>query len=345
MFSFEINLFGLLSLIGLIHTVYALVYMTLRAGDFKRALYPILFFFVLSGAFLTSFVQPYVPDLDFIKPLNHGFWSVLPIAAVILIVQIAHIERMPQFLYQFLLLFIIPIFASSFYQSTDAHLLIALILGGLSALTLWINRDTIGTLSDHKVSGRERYWLVMAVIFLTSMLLVLDYAYLSRHVDVNEFTLIQIVLGLGLVYLVSTTMFRIYPQALQLVDRHLIKLARILDGAEPEGDPVLISKLRDLIDVQKLYQEPNFSRTELARELNVAEGTVSKLVADVYGKTLPQLTNEKRVTEACDLLLQTNLNVSDIATQVGFGSIASFNRVFKEIKNESPSEFRSKKNV
>ena len=340
--NFEISIFGLLSLIGLIQTVYAFVYLLFRAGDLKRAVYPLIFFFTLAGGFLLTFVTPYTPDLKYISLINQFFWVCVPIVSVVMLVQIVSIERMPSVYYQILLLLLFPLYILSFLFSVLLPVF-SIIFGGVSLLAFWAQKESVDALWHNKVSGRERYWLILSVIFMNVILLVLIYARLSGWISLDEFTMIRIIVGLVLVYLVSTTMFRLYPQAIQLVDRQILKLSKL--ESEPKFDPVLVNKLKDVIEIQKLYQDTNFSRSELAKEMGVSETISSRLVSEVYGKSLPQLINEKRIKEACDLLLQTNLNISVIAEQVGFNSIASFNRVFKEEKNESPSEFRRKNSV
>jgi AraC-like DNA-binding protein len=338
--NIEISLLELLSLIGLIQTVYAIVYLSFRAGDFKRAIYPLIFFATLLLAFISNFILPDVLDIKSLLFVKEFSWIIIPIISVILIVQIAKIESIPSLGYQLLLFFLIPL-GLSILLWPEFSLVFSIIGGTISLLTLWASKDVIGGLLAHKVSGRERYWLIMTVIFMNVILIALMYASLSKSVDLEEYTLIQAVLGLALVYLVSTTMFRIYPQAIQLVDRHILKLSRANETVEI-SNPELVAKLRDVIEIQKLYQESSFSRTDLAREMGLSETVTSKLLNDVYGKSLPQLVNERRITEACDLLYQTDQNITIIAEQVGFNSIASFNRVFKDIKGESPTEFRRK---
>ena len=47
-----------------------------------------------------------------------------------------------------------------------------------------------------------------------------------------------------------------------------------------------------------------------------------------------------RIEKAKNLLLNLNLNVSEIAYEVGFQSLTHFNRVFKKIMGQSPTEYR-----
>ena len=50
---------------------------------------------------------------------------------------------------------------------------------------------------------------------------------------------------------------------------------------------------------------------------------------------------QKRLQSAVDLLIRTDLPIRDVAEQSGFGSVASFNRVFRESKNCTPTQYRA----
>jgi AraC-like DNA-binding protein len=48
-----------------------------------------------------------------------------------------------------------------------------------------------------------------------------------------------------------------------------------------------------------------------------------------------------RIESAKNLLLNPNLRISEIAYQVGFQSLTHFNRVFKKIVGQAPTEYRA----
>jgi AraC-like DNA-binding protein len=48
------------------------------------------------------------------------------------------------------------------------------------------------------------------------------------------------------------------------------------------------------------------------------------------------------VEKAKNLLLNPHLRVSEIAYTVGFQSLTHFNRVFRKLAGESPTDFREK---
>ena len=50
---------------------------------------------------------------------------------------------------------------------------------------------------------------------------------------------------------------------------------------------------------------------------------------------------EKRLQVAADLLIRTDKSMKDVAAESGFGSVATFNRVFREKKGCTPTQFRA----
>jgi len=51
--------------------------------------------------------------------------------------------------------------------------------------------------------------------------------------------------------------------------------------------------------------------------------------------------NQRRVKEAEKLLLNPNLSITEVAMRSGFSSISTFNRVFKQFKECTPTEFKN----
>ena len=50
--------------------------------------------------------------------------------------------------------------------------------------------------------------------------------------------------------------------------------------------------------------------------------------------------NERRVDDAKRLLVETDAAIKTIAEEVGFNSLPSFNRVFKDLTGYAPSIYR-----
>ena len=59
------------------------------------------------------------------------------------------------------------------------------------------------------------------------------------------------------------------------------------------------------------------------------------------GYSFSEYLVQKRMQAAVDLLIRTDLPIREVADQSGFGSVASFNRAFRESKNCTPTQYRA----
>jgi len=58
------------------------------------------------------------------------------------------------------------------------------------------------------------------------------------------------------------------------------------------------------------------------------------------GITPIEFINQERVKRAKELLAYSNLSISEVCFQVGFSSVAYFDRVFKHLVGKSPRQFQ-----
>ena len=79
----------------------------------------------------------------------------------------------------------------------------------------------------------------------------------------------------------------------------------------------------------------------LARVTGYNYQYISKLVRKQFGMTFTFLLARYRVSYACNLLDKHQDTISQIALASGFGSIRSFNRVFRQILGVTPAEYRN----
>ena len=66
----------------------------------------------------------------------------------------------------------------------------------------------------------------------------------------------------------------------------------------------------------------------------------SRLFKQFTDTTFYDYLNQRRVKEAEKLLLNPELTITDVAMHSGFSSISTFNRVFKDFKECTPTEFK-----
>jgi AraC-like DNA-binding protein len=340
----------ILSLIGVTQCVYLLVYMAMRSGWSARAILPIVYFGTLCCAFLLDFANAMLSDLiPFYFYFQWAAWFMGPPLSVLLIKQIVDLTQTPALKeYRVLLLipaaFAVSIFASSFDNQCDFLkpceeikkwlVVTGLMAGALSLLSVWSHRDLLDISGDRK-TGKDRYWLVLSIICANIAFLFMMLLSLGAGGDPVQIVLTRTVIGLGIVYLVGTSLFRIYPQA-------LVFAPQAKYDALTDEDRRLAAKIEKLMREQKVYQEAEYARSDLARECGVSESVVSKIINLHFGKSFPQIISEFRVQDAKILLGDTDANIKTIAEEVGFNSVATFNRVFRDITKETPTEYRKR---
>jgi len=78
----------------------------------------------------------------------------------------------------------------------------------------------------------------------------------------------------------------------------------------------------------------------LAAYAGFSRYTLSRMFRQHTGATFTQYLSQRRVQMAMELLSATRLPVTQVALQCGFNSIATFNRVFREVKGCTPTQYR-----
>jgi AraC-like DNA-binding protein/quercetin dioxygenase-like cupin family protein len=82
------------------------------------------------------------------------------------------------------------------------------------------------------------------------------------------------------------------------------------------------------------------SQREVAGLVSMSPGAFSRFFTRHFGKPFVAYVAEVRVGHACRLLLEGDMNISEVAYQVGFNNLANFNRHFLRLKGTTPSAFR-----
>jgi len=83
---------------------------------------------------------------------------------------------------------------------------------------------------------------------------------------------------------------------------------------------------------------------EVAGVANMTANSFCRYFKKRTRKSYVKFLNEVRIAQACKLLQQDDSSISQIGLEVGFGNLSNFNRKFKEVRNCTPTEFRSQQN-
>jgi AraC-like DNA-binding protein len=113
-------------------------------------------------------------------------------------------------------------------------------------------------------------------------------------------------------------------------------------GLTEEMAEQLHSRLRHLMKSEKIYTESELSLTELASRLNTPPNYLSQVINDKEGKTFYDYINTLRIEEFKRLISlpeSKKYTLLSLSFDCGFNSKSSFNKNFKKVTGQSPSEF------
>lgn len=92
------------------------------------------------------------------------------------------------------------------------------------------------------------------------------------------------------------------------------------------------------------YVQMNFTQkiniAEIAGVVDMTESAFCRYFKKYTHQTFTNYLNHYRIMHACQLMRNTNDRITDIAFSSGFTNFSYFNRVFKQIADTTPSQFR-----
>jgi AraC-like DNA-binding protein len=121
--------------------------------------------------------------------------------------------------------------------------------------------------------------------------------------------------------------------------------ARALRSAAAGADARLLHRLHELMESERIYRDPNLTVAQFAARMGAPEAKVRSFVNQQLGhRHFRNFLNAYRVAEARQVLAdpaKAGEKMVTIALDVGFASLASFNRAFKLAEGRPPTEFRT----
>ncbi|MEQ1817658.1 MAG: helix-turn-helix domain-containing protein [Terricaulis sp.] len=115
------------------------------------------------------------------------------------------------------------------------------------------------------------------------------------------------------------------------------------DGLDA-GDRLLLSKLETIMAEGQAWKREGLTIGALAEEVGAPEHKLRRLINDHLGfRNFAAFVNARRIDAAKAQLsdpAKARESVSAIAFDLGFGSLGPFNRTFKEVTGQTPTEWR-----
>ncbi|MBL4662162.1 MAG: helix-turn-helix transcriptional regulator [Flavobacteriaceae bacterium] len=110
----------------------------------------------------------------------------------------------------------------------------------------------------------------------------------------------------------------------------------------------LKEQLMQLLEVDKIYRQNNISLAIVSDRLGTTRHNTSQVINEHFGLNFFELINRYRIEEATEILKNDknkNLNIIDVAYEVGFNNKVTFNKSFRKVLSQTPSQYLSSLNV
>ncbi|KQM69289.1 hypothetical protein ASE74_04555 [Pedobacter sp. Leaf216] len=105
-------------------------------------------------------------------------------------------------------------------------------------------------------------------------------------------------------------------------------------------------RLQKMISENQIHLDSSISIDKVANLLGISAHYTSQLFSRIHNESFINFINRLRIDHACSLLTNSkDKTIDEIIFMCGFGSKATFNRVFKNLKGSTPSQFRDRSNA
>jgi AraC-like DNA-binding protein len=154
---------------------------------------------------------------------------------------------------------------------------------------------------------------------------------------------------LGLHYIVVDLGEVEIMEILTAEQREQLKDALHCSGLELMDDKkaILIEKIKIII-IEKIHHTDEMIKTNfsdfLSEKLNHDYTYLSNLFSEVQGTTIEQFIILHKVERIKELILYDEMNITEIAYQMNYSSVAHLSNQFKKATGLSPSHFKQLKN-
>jgi YesN/AraC family two-component response regulator len=138
---------------------------------------------------------------------------------------------------------------------------------------------------------------------------------------------------------VSTKQHDSVVKLLSIFSQHLSILSNQIVVQQENSEPPVIRRAKEFINE---HQTEDLTLGQVAKAVNTSTFYFCKVFKKATGINFTDYLSRVRIEKSKNLLLNPNLRISEIAFEVGFQSLTHFNRVFKKVLGQSPTEYRSK---
>ncbi|UQZ33276.1 AraC family transcriptional regulator [Paenibacillus sp. PK3_47] len=158
-----------------------------------------------------------------------------------------------------------------------------------------------------------------------------------KHLRENHISTGRMIMGKGNIYSILAAM-----DTLEELEGYLHELFReivqSLDHSTGESNHG-----ERIIQYLKEHYREEIVFEDMAKEIGISYSYMRKIVYEQTGKSMIDFLNQLRIDKAKELLLDSELTIKQIAAEVGYFNVQSFNRFFRKYEGMPPSSYKSAK--
>lgn len=128
----------------------------------------------------------------------------------------------------------------------------------------------------------------------------------------------------------------------------LSQLLCLLQSANPGGAPNkkqlrAAERIKNMLRYIHEHFDEDLNTSAIAMSAGVSESECLRCFHTIIGTTPIQYLRQFRIQRSAQMLTNSSLSVSEIATRCGFQDVSYFTKTFRELRGCAPSEYRAKK--
>ena len=187
----------------------------------------------------------------------------------------------------------------------------------------------------HWLKRFVRYFFLFQAIWLPYLVIYIIPSYTNKLLDQMGWYPVYLPLAI-LIYYVGLKGYAISFG-------HTMNEKKMKDGGAPEFTDSVVQTIIRSMEEDKCYLNPLLDLATLSRHTGISAKTISATLNQHLKKNFNDFVNSYRVVE-CQSKMQnddfSHLTIVGIASECGFNSPSTFQRVFKQMTGLSPSDFR-----
>lgn len=140
--------------------------------------------------------------------------------------------------------------------------------------------------------------------------------------------------GLGYLYLEAKVLELLAVYLREILEKDILIKSNI---SISKSERVSILEAKRIIDSQLSYAP---SCEKLAKQVQLSMSKLTKGFSDIVGMPIHAYIIDQRLTRGAQLLIESSLNVSEVATMVGYSKPSNFSAAFRKKYGVTPKEYK-----